>query len=90
MTIASTIKDYVIGEYLPDTPPDELEPSYDLLENGVVDSLRLLQLIAWVGERFDIPVDDIDLSPDNFRSIDAIHDLVENVRKAGVEGELRK
>lgn len=90
MTIASTIKDYIIVEYLPDTPPEELESSYDLLENGAVDSLRLLQLIAWVGERFGIPVDDIDLSPDNFRSVDAIHDLVESARRAQPDGELGK
>lgn len=87
MTIASTIKDYVIVEYLPGTAPDELESSYDLLENGVVDSLRLLQLIAWVGERFDIAVDDLYISPDNFRSIDAIRDLVESVRKARLDEE---
>lgn len=76
-----TIKKHILSEYLPDTPVDELESSYDLLENGVIDSLGLLRLIAWIGQHYEIPIDEVEISPDDFRSVDAISNFVGNTRK---------
>ncbi|MGH3778401.1 MAG: acyl carrier protein [Pseudonocardiaceae bacterium] len=81
MSTADSIKEYILAEYLPGIPIDELDSSYDLLNNGVVDSLGLLQLIAWVEQRYQIPIDDVEISPDNFRSVDAIHHFVEDAKK---------
>ncbi|MEU8069051.1 MULTISPECIES: phosphopantetheine-binding protein [unclassified Micromonospora] len=80
MSLADEITRYVVSEYLPGTAPEELDSSYDLLDTGVVDSLRLLQLIAWLGEHYRIPMDDLDISPDNFRSVDAMAALVTTAR----------
>jgi acyl carrier protein len=79
MSDMDTIKQHILAEYLPGTPIGELDSSYDLLDNGVVDSLGLLALIAWVEQRYEIPIDDIDISPDDFRSVDAICDFVDKV-----------
>jgi acyl carrier protein len=81
MSTAHTIKRYILAEYLPDTLIDELDSSYDLLDNGVVDSLGLLQLIAWVQQRYQIPINDVEISPDDFRSVDAIDRFVKDVKK---------
>jgi acyl carrier protein len=35
----------------------------------VVDSLGLLRLIGWLGQRYDLPVGDLDLTPAMFRSV---------------------
>jgi methoxymalonate biosynthesis acyl carrier protein len=78
MSNKETITTYILAEYLPGTPRDELESSYDLMSNGVVDSLGLLQLIAWVGDHYQIPIDEIDVSPDDFRSVDAICHFVDH------------
>jgi acyl carrier protein len=43
----------------------------DLL-GGVLDSLALLQFVEFIEGEFDIEVNDEDMVPDNFRSIDAI------------------
>ncbi len=74
------IKRYVITEFVPEVTLDELDADYDLLENGVVDSLRLLQLIGWVGDRYDLPVADLDLAPNDFRSVNAIREFVAATR----------
>ncbi|RJQ75789.1 acyl carrier protein [Pseudonocardiaceae bacterium YIM PH 21723] len=76
-TVASTIKAHILAEFLPGTPSEELDNSYDLIDNGVVDSLGLLRLISWVEQRFHVPLDEVELSPDDFRSIDAIGHFVE-------------
>ncbi|HEY8373446.1 MAG TPA: acyl carrier protein [Pseudonocardiaceae bacterium] len=81
MSVTHDVKRYVIENFAPDVSFDELENDYDLLENGVIDSLGLLRLISWLGERFSIPVEEMDLEPANFRSIDEICAFVDSARK---------
>jgi acyl carrier protein len=85
MSNVQSIKEFVVEEFLPDVSPDELETDQDLLADGVVDSLGLLKLIAWIEDRFDIHVDDSALDPDNFRTITAIDAFIDeaSTRKVG-------
>lgn len=76
MTHTQAIRQFVLDEFLPDVPADELTTDYDLVAGGVIDSLGLLKLIAWLEDRFRLPIDEIDLDPDNLRSIGAIDALV--------------
>lgn len=72
MSHTSTIKQFVIDEFLPDVTGSDLTTDYDLVATGVIDSLGLLKLIAWLEERFELPIDDMELDPDSFHTIDAI------------------
>jgi acyl carrier protein len=49
-----------------------LEPETNLIETGVIDSMSLLRLIAFLEERFQIEVPDEAVLPDNFRSLSAM------------------
>ena len=82
MSHTQTIKRFVLDEFLPDVPEGDLATDYDLVDGGVIDSLGLLKLIAWLGERFQLPVDDIELDPDNFRTIDAIDAFIASTEPA--------
>src|SRR6202008_2861340 len=64
MSHIRTIKRFVLDEFLPDVPEHDLATDYDLVDGGVIDSLGLLKLIAWLGDEFQLPVDDIELDPD--------------------------
>jgi acyl carrier protein len=75
----SRIREFIVGRFAPDVPPHQLDDDFDLLKNGVVNSLDLLRLIAWLGEKFEIPVDDVDIAPDNFRSIRSIGEFIDSV-----------
>ena len=75
------ITEYIAAEYLPGTAAAEIDPSYDLFENGVVHSLQLLRLIDWLRSRYDIPADELAVSPDSFRSVSAIAELVTRARR---------
>jgi acyl carrier protein len=66
------IKEYLVGEFLPDVTVDELDSDYDLLAGGVIDSLALLMVIAWLEDRFGIAVDALDVTPDDFRTVAAM------------------
>jgi acyl carrier protein len=79
------IKQFVIEEFLPDVRAQELDPEHDLLAGGVIDSLGLLKLIAWIESQFDVTVDDAALDPDNFRTVAAIDAFVERATAAPAE-----
>ena len=70
-TIA-TIKQFVLEQFLPDVAAGDLAVDYDLVDGGVVDSLGLLKLLAWLEEEFGLPVDDLELAPETFRTVEAI------------------
>jgi len=86
MSNVTAIKAFIIEEFLPDVSAASLEVDYDLLAGGVIDSLGLLMLIAWVEERFSVRVGDQDLDPDNFRSVSAIDRFVDTMRVGPVVG----
>jgi D-alanine--poly(phosphoribitol) ligase subunit 2 len=74
------IKAFICEEFMPDVSPDELEDDFDLLTGGVVDSLGLLKVVAWLEDEFDIGVDDSELGPDSFRTVAAIKEYVDQAR----------
>jgi acyl carrier protein len=76
------IKAFICEEFMPDVSPDELEDDFDLLTGGVVDSLGLLKVVAWLEDEFDIGVDDSELGPDSFRTVAAIKEYVDQARPA--------
>jgi acyl carrier protein len=57
-----------------------LSDSASLLEAGVVDSVAMVDLIAHIEGEYGIRVDEDDMTPENFDSIDAIAGYVEGKR----------
>jgi acyl carrier protein len=70
--LEAIINDYISKELVQDPALLPLADDTSLLETGVLDSLSLLKLMLFVQERFGIAVDDVDLVPENFDSVEAI------------------
>jgi acyl carrier protein len=70
--LEAVINDYISQELVQDATLLPLTNTTSLLETGVLDSLSLLKLVLFVQERFGIVVDDVDLVPEHFASVDAI------------------
>jgi acyl carrier protein len=70
--LEAVINDYISREFVQDATLLPLANATPLLETGVLDSLSLLRLVLFVQERFGIVVDDVDLVPEHFASVDAI------------------
>ena len=43
-----------------------------LLANGIIDSLKMLDLLVFIEGKFGVIVDENEMMPDNFDSVDAI------------------
>ncbi len=74
------IKQFIVDEFMPDVSVDELDSDFDLLTGGVVDSLGLLQVVAWLETEFDVSVDESQLGPESFRTVDAIKTYVDQAK----------
>ncbi|WP_329297177.1 phosphopantetheine-binding protein [Streptomyces sp. NBC_00659] len=72
MDYAQAVKEFVLREFLPDVPADDLADDLDLMANGVIDSLGLLKVIAWLEDRYGVDTDAVDLDPESFTSVAAI------------------
>jgi acyl carrier protein len=72
MEYAQAVKEFVLKEFLPDVPADDLADDLDLMANGVIDSLGLLKVIAWLEDRYGVDTDAVDLDPESFTSVAAI------------------
>jgi acyl carrier protein len=58
----------------------KLNEDEDLLSAGVLDSLAILQLVAFIEDRFGIKVPDEDVVFENFQSINALVAYLEKYR----------
>jgi acyl carrier protein len=70
--LEAVINDFISREFVQDPALLPLANRTPLLETGVLDSLSLLRLVLFIQERFGIVVDDVDLVPEHFASVDAI------------------
>jgi len=70
--LEAVINDYISRELVQDASLLPLEDTTLLLETGILDSLSLLRLVIFVQDEFGIVVDDLDLVPEHFASVDAI------------------
>jgi acyl carrier protein len=70
--VEAVINDYISRELVQDAGLLPLGNETSLLETGILDSLSLLRLVVFVQQRFGITVDDVDLVPEHFDSVDAI------------------
>jgi acyl carrier protein len=60
-------------------------PDDSLLESGTIDSMGVLQLVAFLEGTCAIKIEDDDLTPENFDTLSAISAFVER-RQAGARG----
>jgi acyl carrier protein len=70
--VEAIINSYISSELVQDASLLPLGNATSLLETGVLDSLSLLRLVVFIQEQFGIVVDDVDLVPENFDTVDAI------------------
>lgn len=72
-----TIRDF-LSEYITEY---DLQDDDDIFALGLVNSLFAMQLVLFVEQEFDLEIDGEDLDFSNFRTVNAVHQLVQ--RKTG-------
>ena len=78
--IGYSTKQFIL-EHFPSSRRRPLGDSDPLLESGVIDSMGVLDLVAFIEREFNVTVDDEELIPENFQNIARIAAYVEKKQK---------
>lgn len=73
-TVASTIGEFIQTNFVFDDTAVDVYASF--MENGLVDSTGILEVMLFVEETFGITVDDDEVIPENFDSIERLASYV--------------
>jgi acyl carrier protein len=71
------IRDFLLEEILYDKQLTDLGPQDLLLENELMDSISIMQTVAFCEQIFEISIPEEELLPDHFENLHAISQLVE-------------
>jgi len=73
----AVISNWITEHCLKDHPDTSITAQTPLLEQGLLDSIQIVQLINFMETQYQITVDVEDLVPDNFNNVDSICRLVQ-------------
>ena len=75
--IRSTVKSYLMEEFLPGEDPASITDETSLIGGGVLDSIATVKLTAHLEERYGVDLEAHEMSVDNLDTIASISSLVE-------------
>jgi acyl carrier protein len=76
MEIEEQIRDYIAHYLIFSNNDFNYEDTTSFLEEGIVDSQGVMELVFFVEEAFHISVEDREITPDNFDSISKLANYV--------------
>lgn len=71
MDLVNPVKDFIIENFL-FGEADGFDENTSFLDGGIIDSTGILELIAFLEETYGIAVEDDELVPENFNSLNEI------------------
>lgn len=72
LSIETQIRNYILENFLYTSDQGKLKNTDSFLEDGIVDSTGILELLVFVEETFGIKVEDEEVVPDNFDSVERL------------------
>jgi acyl carrier protein len=76
-TIENDVRGFVTDNFLFGRKNVSLDGDDSLLEQGLIDSTGVLELVSFIENKFEIKVEDDDLVPDNLDSINRLIAFIE-------------
>lgn len=77
MDLETAIERFIVDEIMLVDSQTKIDPDESLISSGVLDSLALLRLIAFLEEQLGITVEDSEVIPENFESINEIKAFID-------------
>jgi len=78
MNIEVPIERFIVDELIMGDSRTKIDPDQSLIDSGILDSLALLRLIGFIEEEFGVTVEDGEVTPDNFQTINVMKALLES------------
>jgi len=80
--VEKEIRDFIVENFLFGNREKLPDDDISFLQNGLIDSTGILEVISFIEEKFGIRVEDDELLPENLDSVRCLADFI--VRKRGV------
>lgn len=75
--VTESVREFILGTF-PSARKRPLGNDDPLLENGILDSLGVLDIVGFIESEFGITAEDDELVPENFRTIQHIANYVQS------------
>lgn len=70
------IREFIFKNFLFDASDSSLKDDDSFLEQGIIDSTGMLELVVFLDENFGIRVEDNELIPENLDSVNRLTDFI--------------
>ena len=74
--IEQALKSYILEEFLPDEDPEDLTSDVELVSTGILDSISVINVVAYLEKFYEIKVEAHEASVDNMNTIESMAALV--------------
>jgi len=71
------LKEFIMTEVNPDLNLVKLDDEEPLIESGIIDSLGILKILAFMDETFGVDLSSDQIKPENFKTVSSICALVD-------------
>lgn len=81
MDVETIVKKFIEENFLYKKGTKTLSGEDSLLDAGLIDSMGIFQLITFIETQFHVEVQDEDIVPENFETLNSIVALIDSKRK---------
>jgi acyl carrier protein len=78
MNLLLEIREHILNQYLKDQIPESFDDDYNLIDDGILDSLAIINLVAYLEKQYQIEFGDYDIVPEHFSSVNALAKFVQH------------
>ena len=73
---ATQIHDFLISNYGHKLNGRELTPDLNVLDESIIDSMAVMELVSFIEDTFNVSVEDDEITPEHFGSLGSLTALV--------------
>jgi acyl carrier protein len=88
-TISKTIRQFIL-DHFPLARQRHIGDCDSLLDNGIIDSMGVLEVVTFIEAQFRIGVSDEELVPENFQSVSCLADFVQSKLNGNLTSQFEK
>ena len=75
------IREFVLEDFAKPKGVNQITDDEPLMSSGIIDSLGIFRLVAFLEETFKVRIGDEEITHDNLQTVDAIEKLVQAKKK---------
>lgn len=76
--IERSLKEFILAEFLPGEPEENLRDSTPLISGAIMDSIGVMKLVLFIDQKFGVEIEPEEMGEEHLGSIVAIAETVNN------------